>query len=203
MKWAVLVGGTGSNLQAILQAGIPIDVVLSHKANVRALDVAREFGVPALVLLPKDFASRAEYDVALCRELDNFGVGAVAMAGFLRWLQPTTIRHFEGRIINVHPSLLPSFPGLNAIAQAYQHPVKITGVTVHFVDDGQDTGPIIAQSAVPIWPSDTLDDLTGRIHRTEHRLYPKVIQAMQEDRVALENNRVVWKGGGDQWASGH
>lgn len=202
MSWGVLVGGQGSNLRAILDSGLPVAWVVSHRPGVRALDVARAAGVGTTVLDPRDYRDRAEYDRALVRVLRAHGVRRVAMAGFLRWLEPATIAAFDGQIINIHPSLLPSFPGLHAVEQAYRHGVRWTGVTVHAVDEGQDTGPIIAQIPVPCLPGDTLETLTERIHRAEHRLYPRVLAAIDRGLVELANGAVIWKGDYPQWNDG-
>ncbi|MCY0881862.1 MAG: phosphoribosylglycinamide formyltransferase, partial [Firmicutes bacterium] len=158
MKWAVLVGGTGSNLEAMLKAGAPISLVVSHRAGVRALDIAAQYRVPAITVLPKDFASRTAYDDYLLRLLVDCGIDAVALAGFMRWMGSNIVEAYRGRLVNIHPSLLPAFAGLHAIEQAYDAGVFWTGVTVHFVDEGHDTGPIIAQSVVPRYAQDTVED---------------------------------------------
>ncbi len=193
MKWAALVGGYGSNLEAMLEYGNPISLVVSHKANVRALEVAQKFGIPSKTLLPKSFATRQAYDQALLNLLNDEGIEALALAGYLRWLDSSTVNYYLGRAINLHPALLPAFPGLNAIEQAFDYGVFWTGVTVHFVDNGHDTGPIIAQAAVPRYREDTVDDLRMRIHYHEHQLYPRIVDAVDLGLVALEGNQVIWK----------
>ncbi|MCL4494775.1 MAG: phosphoribosylglycinamide formyltransferase [Firmicutes bacterium] len=193
MKWAALVGGYGSNLEAMLEYGNPISLVVSHKANVRALDVAQRFRVPCMTLLPKSFPTKEAYDQALLNLLVDEGIEALALAGYLRWLGPAVVNDFMGRAVNLHPALLPAFPGLNAVEQAFDYGVLWTGVTIHFVDNGHDTGPIIAQAAVPRYREDTLDDLFQRIHYHEHHLYPRIIDALDSGLVALEGNRVIWK----------
>lgn len=209
MKWAVLVGGTGSNLKAILEYGISISLVVSHRDNVGALKIAEDYGVPAVVLLPKNYPDRAGYDQALRKVMDRFGIEAIAMAGFLRWLHPDSIQAFPYRIVNIHPSLLPAFAGLHAIEQAYAHGVRWTGVTVHFVDEGQDTGPIIAQIPVQRLSHDSLEELAFRIHRAEHWLYPRVLEAIDKGKVEVvqseegQRPRVYWKGDDLTWNNGH
>ncbi len=201
MKWAVLVGGYGSNLEAMLQYGNAVDLVVSHKANVRALEVAEHYGVPSRVLLPKHFASREAYDQALLSTLEEEGIEALALAGYLRWLDSAVVRRYRGRSVNLHPSLLPSFSGLDAIEQAFQHGVLWTGVTVHFVDEGHDTGPIIAQAAVPRYREDALEDLRARIQHHEHQLYPRIIEAVDTGLVRLAEDKVIWEAS-KSWING-
>ncbi len=193
MKWAALVGGYGSNLEAMLEYGNPMALVISHKANVRALDVAKKFQVPSVTLRPQEFVTREAYDQALLELLRAEGIEALALAGYLRWLESRVVRQFLGRAINLHPALLPSFPGLHAIEQAFDHGVFWTGVTVHFVDDGHDTGPVIAQAAVPRYREDTVEDLRQRIQYHEHHLYPRIVEAIDQGLVVLEGSHVIWK----------
>ncbi|AUW94018.1 MAG: phosphoribosylglycinamide formyltransferase [Sulfobacillus thermosulfidooxidans] len=202
MKWAALVGGYGSNLEAMLEYGNAVHLVISHKANVRALEVAEKYHVPQVVLLPKAYESRQAFDAALLAVLQKENIEALALAGYLRWLGPEVIAHYRGRAVNLHPALLPSFPGLNAIEQAFAHGVFWTGVTVHFVDDGHDTGPIIAQAAVPRYREDTLDDLRERIQHHEHRLYPRIVEAVDKGIVHLEGEHVIWEES-KSWINGH
>lgn len=194
MKWAVLVGGQGTNLEAILAAGLSVDLVISHRAGVRALAVADGYGVDREVLLPRDFPDRDRYGQALRARLGERGIEAVALAGFMRWLDPGTVDAYRGRIFNVHPSLLPAFAGLNAIAQALAYGVVWTGVTVHLVDEGEDTGPIVAQEPVPVLESDTEETLAARIHAVEHRLYPETLRAFEQGAWYLEGRRVHRRG---------
>jgi|BEDMetMinimDraft_2_1075160.scaffolds.fasta_scaffold03834_3 phosphoribosylglycinamide formyltransferase-1 len=189
-KWAVLVGGRGSNLAALLRAGTDVRLVVSHRAGVGALDVARSAAVPATVLEPGAFCDRAAYDQALLDVLVAAGVDGVVLAGFLRLLGPVVVDAFAGRLLNVHPSLLPAFPGLHAPRQALAAGVRVTGTTVHFVDRGMDTGPIIAQVPVPVWPDDTEATLTARIQAVEHRLLPRVVQLVEAGEVAWIDGRV-------------
>jgi phosphoribosylglycinamide formyltransferase-1 len=182
----VLVSGRGSNLQAILDAirdgrlAARVGIVLSNIATAQGLERARRAGVPTEVLSHKDFPSREEYDQALVDRLRAHGVDLVCLAGFMRLLSPLFVRAFPGRILNVHPSLLPSFPGLNAQRQALEHGVKVTGATVHLVDEDLDHGPILLQSAVPVLEGDDEDSLSARILEQEHRIYPEAIALVLE-----------------------
>jgi phosphoribosylglycinamide formyltransferase 1 len=193
----VLVSGRGSNLQAILDAcarpGFParVAVVISDRERAAALERARAAGVEALWVSPKDFADREGFDLALVRELSARQVGLVCHAGFMRILSPVYVRAFVGRALNIHPSLLPAFPGLHAQRQALDHGAKVSGVTVHFVDEGMDTGPIVLQAAVPIEPGDTEDTLAARILVQEHRLYPEAIRLFAEGRLRIDGRRVI------------
>lgn len=193
----VLASGRGSNLQAILDACARPDfpaavaLVISDRERAPALDRARAAGVEALWLNPKDFGDREAYDGALVRELQARGVGLVCQAGWMRILSPVYIRAFRGRAINIHPSLLPAFPGLHAQRQAVEHGVQVAGATVHFTDEGVDTGPIIVQAAVPVEPGDTEDTLAARILAVEHRIYPEAIRLFAEGRLRIEGRKVV------------
>ena len=202
LRVGVLVSGRGSNLQALLDASARPDypaevvVVLSDRERAAALERARAAGVEALYVNPKDFADREAFDLALVRELTARRVGLVCTAGFMRILSVAFTRAFAGRAMNIHPSLLPAFPGLHAQRQALDHGVKIAGATVHFLDDGAvDTGPIILQSSVPVQPDDTEDTLAARILTEEHRLYPEAVRLFAEGRLAIAGRRVVVRGG--------
>jgi phosphoribosylglycinamide formyltransferase 1 len=193
----VLASGRGSNLRAILaacaQPGFParVAVVISDREQAAALEGARAAGVEALWVNPKDFGDREGFDLTLVRELQGRGVGLVCHAGFMRILSPVYVRAFAGRALNVHPSLLPAFPGLRAQRQALDHGVKVTGATVHFIDEGVDTGPIVLQAAVPVEPADTEETLAARILGQEHRLYPEAIRLFAEGRLRIEGRRVM------------
>jgi len=193
----VLASGRGSNLQAILDACARPDfparvaVVVSDRERAPALDRARAAGVETLWLNPKDFADRESYDTALVRELETRGVGLVCQAGWMRILSPVYVRAFRGRAMNIHPSLLPAFPGLHPHRQALDHGVKVSGATVHFTDEGVDTGPIIVQAAVPVEPGDTDDTLAARVLTVEHRLYPEAIRLFAEGRLRLVGRKVI------------
>ena len=193
----VLASGRGSNLQAILEACARPDfparvvVVVADRERAPALEHARQHRVPAIWLNPKDFGDRAAYDEALRRLLDEHRVGLVCLAGFMRILTPGLVRAYAGRIVNVHPSLLPAFPGLAAQRQALEHGVRVAGATVHFVDDGVDTGPIILQASVPVHPDDTEETLSARILLEEHRLYPDAIRLFAEGRLTIAGRKVL------------
>jgi phosphoribosylglycinamide formyltransferase 1 len=193
----VLASGRGSNLQAILDAarrpGFParVVVVVSDREGAPALTRAASHDVPAVFLNPKDVADREAYDAALGRVLKEHRVGLVCLAGFMRILGPAFVRAWRGRLLNIHPSLLPAFPGLRAQGQALEYGVKVAGATVHFVDEGVDTGPIVLQSSVPVLPGDTEDALAGRILAEEHRLYPEAVRLFAEGRLRIEGRRVL------------
>ncbi|CAB1129255.1 Phosphoribosylglycinamide formyltransferase [Candidatus Hydrogenisulfobacillus filiaventi] len=192
MRWAVLVGGSGTNLEALLETrpDIRVELVVSHRAGVRALEVAARFGVPAEVLLPRRYPDREAYDRALLALLEARGIEAVALAGYLRWLSPVMVDRYAGRMLNLHPSLLPAFPGLDAIRQAWEWGVRVTGVTVHLVDNGHDSGPIVLQEAVPVPPGIGLEELEARIHAVEHRLFPAAVGLVDQGRIRVQGRRV-------------
>jgi len=193
----VLASGRGSNLQAILDAcarpGFParVAVVISDRERAQALERARAAGVEAVWLNPKDFGDREAYDTALVRALEARGVGLVCQAGWMRILSPVYLRAFYGRALNIHPSLLPAFPGLHAQRQALNRGARISGATVHFTDEGVDTGPIIVQAAVPVEFGDTEDTLAARILTVEHRIYPEAIRLFAEGRLKIVGRKVV------------
>ena len=198
LRVGVLASGRGSNLQALLDAsarpGYPAEVVLviSDRERAAALDRARAAGVEALFVNPKDFGDREAFDLALVREFTARGVGLVCNAGYMRILSVAYVRAFAGRAMNIHPSLLPAFPGLHAQRQALEHGVKVAGATVHFVDDGPvDTGPIILQASVPVQADDTEDSLSARILAEEHRLYPEAVRLFAEGRLEVVGRRVI------------
>jgi phosphoribosylglycinamide formyltransferase-1 len=197
VRVGVLVSGRGSNLQALLEAcarpGFPaqIVVVISDRERAPALERARAAGVEARFLNPKDFADREAFDAALVTELQARAVGLVCNAGFMRILSAVYVRTFAGRALNIHPSLLPAFPGLHAQRQALAHGVKMAGATVHFVGDEVDNGPIVLQSAVPVLADDTEDTLAARILVEEHRLYPEAVRLFAEGRLRIVGRRVV------------
>ncbi len=196
LRVGVLASGRGSNLRAIL-SGVEarriraeVVVVLSDRSGAGALDIARDHGVEALVLDPTLPPGREGYDKALMALLEERRVGLVCLAGYMRILSPVFVRHFEGRLLNIHPALLPAFPGLHAQRQALEHGVRIAGATVHFVDEGVDTGPIVLQAAVPVRQDDTEASLSDRILAEEHRIYPEAIRLFAEGRLRLEDRRV-------------
>jgi phosphoribosylglycinamide formyltransferase-1 len=193
----VLVSGSGTNLQAILDAGqrgelggAEVAVVISNVAGVRALERAQAAGVRTRVLPHKSFPSREAFDDALVAALKEHEVELVVLAGFMRIITKKMLQAFPQRIVNIHPALLPAFPGIHAQKQALDYGVKVTGCTVHLVDEGTDTGPILAQAAVPVDDGDDEASLTARILVEEHRLYPATIRALVEGRVEIHGRRV-------------
>lgn len=190
VRLGVLVSGSGSNLQAILDAiahgtlAAEVKVVISNRAGVPALDRARATGVPALTIPHRDFPTREAFDRALVSALGEAGVDWIVLAGFMRVLTPAFLNAYAGRIINIHPALLPSFPGVDAAQQALDYGVKITGCTVHFVELGVDLGKIIAQRAVPVENSDDLGSLSAKIHAAEHELFVSVLRDIASGRIA-------------------
>jgi len=198
LRVGVLASGRGSNLQALLDASARPDypaqvvLVISDRERAAALDRARAAGVEALFVNPKDFGDRESFDLALVRELTARRVDLVCNAGYMRILSPAYCRAFAGRAMNIHPSLLPAFPGLHAQRQALEHGAKVAGATVHFVDDGPvDTGPIILQASVPVLPNDSEESLAARILVEEHRLYPEAVRLFAEGRLEVVGRRVV------------
>jgi phosphoribosylglycinamide formyltransferase-1 len=171
-------------------------VVVSNVAGVRALERATLAGVPTRVLPHQGYPDRVAYDRALVETIAPFGCRIACLAGFMRLVGPTFLRAFPGGVLNVHPALLPSFPGLHAHRQALEHGVKLTGCTVHLVDEGTDTGPIVAQAAVPVLDADTEDSLQRRIQEQEHRLFPLALGLLASGRLRVEGRRVHVEGGG-------
>jgi phosphoribosylglycinamide formyltransferase-1 len=199
----VLVSGSGTNLQALLDAdregrlsGARVALVLSNRPGVRALERAVAASVPAEVVDHRSFADRPAFEQALVDRLRAAGVELIVLAGFMRILGPTFLRAFPSRVVNIHPALLPSFPGVDAQGQALAYGSRITGCTVHFVDEGVDTGPIIAQAAVPVLDGDTIEALRARILAEEHRLLPAVVRWIAEGRVSIDGRRVTVGGAG-------
>lgn len=188
----VLVSGTGTNLQAIVDAiaagtlKARVGVVISNVATAKALDRAKAAHVPAIVVDHKAFSSRIAFDAAVVEVLQAHRVDCVVLAGFMRIVTSTVLDAFPNRVINVHPALLPAFPGVHAQRQALEYGVTISGCTVHFVDAGTDTGPVIAQAPVPVLDSDDEATLTARILEKEHELLPMVLQWIAEGRVVVE-----------------
>ena len=195
----VLASGSGTNLQALIDrsedGSIPAKIccVISNNSSALALERARRHNIPALHLDHRLFSSREDYDKALIDALREYDVDLVALAGFMRIISEILLDAFPASVMNIHPALLPSFPGLHAQRQAFEHGVKITGCTVHFVDAGTDTGPIICQAAVPVLEEDTEESLSARILAEEHRCYPLAIRLFAEGRLSIEGRRVIIK----------
>lgn len=196
LRLAVLASGRGSNLQAIIDAieqkrlQAVLALVISNKAEAQALERARKHGVPAVFLDPKAAPGREAYDAVILEHLWKHDVGLVALAGYMKIVTRVLIDAYANRIMNIHPSLLPSFPGLAAQQQALDWGVKVSGCTVHFVEEGVDTGPIIRQAAVPVLEGDQAESLEARIMVEEHRIYPEAIQLFAEGRLMVEGRRV-------------
>jgi phosphoribosylglycinamide formyltransferase-1 len=197
----VLASGSGTNLQALIVAAARgelgaarIAVVGVNVAGCGALARADQAGIPSFVLDHRAFASREGFDGALVESLRQHGVELVVLAGFMRLLTPVFLGAFPHRVVNIHPALLPMFPGTHAQGQAFAYGVKVSGCTVHFVDAGTDTGPIIAQSVVPVLETDDEESLRSRILAEEHRLLPAAVRAIAEGRVTVEGRRVRVQG---------
>ena len=194
LKVGVLASGNGTNLQAIIDRSdlaAEVACVITNKANAFALERARNHGIPAIHLNHKDFSGREAYDAAVVAKFQAHGVELVVMAGFMRIITRVLLDAFPMAVMNIHPALLPSFPGLDAQKQALEHGAKLTGCTVHFVDEGTDTGPIIIQAAVPVFADDTVETLSRRIHVQEHRIYPEAIQLFATGRLTVSGRRVI------------
>lgn len=198
LKLAVLVSGNGSNFQAIVDAieagriiNASIVCLISNKADAFALERAKKHNISSIVLDHKGYPNRQAYDAALVELLRQHEIDLVILAGFMRLLSPTMIDAFPNAIMNIHPALLPAFPGLDAQQQAFDYGARYTGCTVHFVDKGTDTGPIILQSVVPILGSDTLESLTQRIHGEEHRTYVEAVHLFCAGRLKVEGRKVI------------
>ena len=192
----VLVSGSGTNLQSIVDAcgrgelKARVACVISNKADAFALERARKAGITALHLNHKDHDGRESYDRALVAALKEHQVELVVLAGFMRIITPVLLDAFPMAIMNIHPALLPAFPGLHAQRQALEYGAKVAGCTVHFVDAGTDTGPIIVQASVPVMEGDTEDTLSARIQKEEHRIYPEAIRLYSEGRLRIDGRRV-------------
>ncbi len=196
IRVGVLISGGGTNLQQIIdrsaagELDAEVVCVISNRADAFGLQRAKKHGIAALHLDYRSYSGRQEYDTALAEYLKSLNVELVVLAGFMRIVTPVLLEAFPNRVMNIHPALLPSFPGLDAQKQALDYGAKISGCTVHFVDAGTDTGPIILQSAVPVLEDDTEETLSGRIHIEEHRLYPAAIQLFAEGRLTVEGRKV-------------
>ena len=196
----VLISGRGSNLQSIINAvrsgqlDATVAVVISNRADAAGLRRARDAGIETVCLQPHDHADRDAYDRALVQTLCDRRVDLVCLAGFMRIVGPALLEAFPNRILNIHPSLLPAFPGLNAPQQALDHGVRITGATVHLVTSMLDDGPIVAQAAVPVFDTDSVEALSDRILIEEHRLYVEAIRMMLEGRWKVSGRRFVLDG---------
>ena len=196
LRVGVLASGRGSNFEALVKAveagrlKVTMAVLVSDRPDAAALDIAGAHGIEALCVDYKQFPNREAHEKAVVAALDDRRVGLVCQAGYMRILGPGYIERFRGRALNIHPSLLPAFPGLHAQRQALEHGVKVAGATVHFTDEGVDTGPIVLQAAVPVLPGDTEDTLSSRILAEEHRIYPEAVRLFAEGRLTISGRRV-------------
>ncbi|MBN1872141.1 MAG: phosphoribosylglycinamide formyltransferase [Candidatus Omnitrophica bacterium] len=199
MNIAVFVSGNGTNLQAIIDAvksgyiKARIAVVLSDRKDAHAMERAKKAGVETVFVDPKAHKSREDFDSAIIDCLERREIELICLAGYMRLLTPAFIRRYRNRILNVHPALLPSFKGLNGVKDALDYGVKITGPTVHFVTEDVDSGPIIAQSVVQVEDGDTEDSLREKVHKEEHKIYPKAVKDFVEGKLKLKGRRVVRK----------
>lgn len=195
----MLASGSGSNLQALLDAstgspdfGAEIVLVLSDVPGCKALARAEDAGVATAVVAWSDHPDRESFTNEVCDRVEQAGASSIVLAGFMRILSPEAIRRFPGRILNIHPSLLPAFPGAHAVPEALSYGVKLTGVTVHFVDEKVDHGPIVLQEEVPVMADDDEATLHSRIQDVEHRVYPEVVKAFAAGRLHIDGRKVVW-----------
>lgn len=197
LRIAVFASGSGSNFQALAEAvrggeiDATIDLVVCDKPSAYVLERAKTFDIETFLFRPKEYASREAYEEQIVAKLREKGIDLVVMAGYMRLVTNVLVEPFYGRMINIHPALLPAFPGMDGIGQALAYGAKVTGATVHFVDGGTDTGPIIAQQAVAIYDDDTKETLSARIQQAEHALLPAVVKWISERRVSLDGRKVT------------
>lgn len=195
MRVAIFASGNGSNFAHLVehfrgQAKVDIVLLICDRAGAYVLERAEALQIPSICIRPKEFANKSEYELAIIQQLEAYEVDWIVLAGYMRLVGPTLLHRYSHRIINLHPALLPAFPGKDAIEQAYSYGVKVTGVTVHFVDEGMDTGPIILQEAVPIVEGESLEALSEKIHEVEHRLLPKAVELLATSEVQCQGRRV-------------
>ena len=192
-KLVILISGRGSNLQALLEAQLPCSIaaVISNRADAEGLGIAKAHGIPVAVVEHRNYADRDSFDTALAQAVDAFDPDIVALAGFMRILSTGFVARYHGRLVNIHPSLLPAYSGLNTHARALHDGVKIHGCTVHFVTPDLDHGPIIIQAAVPVVHDDTEQTLAARVLNQEHRIYPQAIRWLCEGKIFLDDHGKV------------
>ena len=200
MKIAVLVSGSGTNLQTLIDqlhqdetSGIDIAVVISDRRKAYALTRAERADIPTHIVRTQDFENRVDFDAEISRLIEHYAAELIVLAGFMKIFQSPFVRKYQNRIINVHPTLLPAFPGAHPVTDTLAYGVKIAGVTVHFVDEGVDSGPIIAQTAVPVLDTDDEESLHNRIQVEEHKLYPKAIKWYAQGKLKVEGRKVIIK----------
>ncbi|MBZ4654640.1 MAG: purN [Peptococcaceae bacterium] len=203
LRLAVLASGRGSNLQALLDASeagqmnASVVVVISDKEKAQALERARKHGISAVWVNPRDYRGKEDFEAVLIEVIKGHKVDLILLAGFMRILSSYFVRQAGIPILNIHPSLLPAFPGLNAQKQAIDYGVRYSGCTVHFVDEGVDSGPIILQAVVPVFPDDSEETLAMRILVEEHKLYPQAVQLLSEGRIRCAGRKVIISGEGE------
>ncbi len=195
----VLISGRGSNLQALIDAGVPVAAVISNVAGAGGLAIAARHGIPTLVVKHGDFATREAFEKVLAAEVDRFAPKLVAHAGFMRIVTAGYVERYAGRMLNVHPSLLPSFTGLRTHERALAAGARVHGCSVHFVTPELDSGPIVIQAAVPVFADDTVEKLAARVLRQEHVAYPRAVRWFLEDKLVIENGTVRVKGNDAQF----
>jgi phosphoribosylglycinamide formyltransferase-1 len=199
LKLGILISGNGSNLQSIIDhiekgsLKAIIKIVISNNPDAFGITRAKKHAIPVVVLKNGDFKNKEEFDLELIRILKNNSVGLVILAGFMRIITPTLLKAFPQKVMNIHPALLPSFPGIHGQKQALEYGIKLSGCTVHLVDEGVDTGPIIIQSAVQVFDDDTEETLAERILEEEHRIYPQAIQFFAEGKIEIKGRKVSIK----------
>jgi len=194
MSVVVLVSGRGSNMRALVEAGLPVSGVISNVAGAGGLELARKHGIATRTVAHRDHASREAFEAALAREIDGFGPRLVALAGFMRVLGAGFVARYRERLLNIHPALLPAFPGLDTHARALAAGVKLHGATVHFVTAEVDHGPIVIQAAVKVRPDDTAEALAARVLAQEHVIYPRAVRWFLDGRLILKDGHVTVKG---------
>lgn len=190
----VLISGRGSNLQSLIDAGLPVSAVISNRADAKGLEIAAAHGLPTRVVEHRAFATREAFDTVLAQEIDRVSPRLVALAGFMRVLTPAFVERYAGRLLNIHPSLLPAFPGLNTHERALEAGERVHGCTVHFVTAELDHGPIVIQAEVPVRDDDTAETLAARVLRQEHLIYPRAVRWFLEDRLVIRDGKVRVKG---------
>lgn len=198
MKIAVLVSGSGTNLQTLIDqlhqdssSGIEIAVVISDRSKAFALTRAKRACIPTQIVRSQDYGNRKDFDAEISKYIEDYEIDLIVLAGFMKLFQPPFVQKYKNKIINIHPSLLPAFPGATAVPETLAYGVKVTGVTVHFVDEDVDTGPIIAQTTVPVYENDDEVSLHERIQIEEHKLYPEVIRCYAEGTLKIDGRKVI------------
>lgn len=196
---AVFASGSGSNFEAIMEnwqrtgyQGGRVELLVCNNPNAYVLERAAKWQVPAATFVLKDYGDKNAYEKAILETLTRYRIDFIVLAGYMRLLGPVLLQPYQGRIINLHPSLLPAFPGKDAIGQALEYGVRVSGITIHYVDEGMDTGPIIYQEAIPLDWEENRESLIAKIHALEHRAYPEIVKACLDGHVVLEGRRVKW-----------